>query len=98
MSHQGFRTITSNIWEENNSDLESTILTFQKELVSWNKMTFGNVFQQIRRTNARLLGVQKQLENSRDSQLLKMESDLQKHLTHLIENEENIWKMKSRVN
>lgn len=73
-------------------------MTFQKELASWNTNVFGNIFQQIKRTKARLLGVQRKLENNTDSQLLRLETNLQNQLYHLLENEENIWKMKSHIN
>lgn len=97
MKHPNFKTITANIWQKDQVTLESTIMSFQREIQVWNKEIFGNVFQQIKRTKARLLGVQKQLENNADSELLLLESNLQKELLHLLENEECLWKMKSRI-
>lgn len=92
MSHPSFKHLIASIWHNGILAFEPTIYAFQRELLLWIKKVFVNVFQQIKQTKARLLGVQKQLENSTDSQLLKLESELQKHLCQLLENEENIGK------
>lgn len=98
MTHQGFKPLTSTIWLNNQNDLNSTIKNFQTKLEYQTKETFGNLLFEIKITKARLLGVQKALEYSKDSQLLNLESELQLKLVHLLENEENLWKMKSRIN
>lgn len=98
MKHQDFKRLTSSIWQNNADDLNTTIISFQRNPVTWNKESFGNILHEMKRTKARLSRVQKALEFSRDSQLLKLESDLQSKLMQLLENEECLWKMKSRIN
>lgn len=90
MNHPDFKSFTGNIWLKENETLESTISSFQKDIQIWNKNVFGNIFHQIKCTKSRLLGVQKLLEDSTDSQLLNLEFKLQRELNQLLESEECI--------
>lgn len=98
MKHPTFRFFTKDIWTSCSKDLVNTINIYQNNLVSWNKNTFGNIFSQVKRTKARLYGVKKTLDYKTDSQLLLLEKNLQMQLKQLLETEENIWMMKSRIN
>lgn len=65
--------------------------------MAWNSKTFVNILHEIKRTKARIGGIQKILDNINDSHLLALEGSLQKHLKQLLDNEESIWQMKSRL-
>lgn len=98
MKHPSFLDLTSRVWLSQHGNLSQIVTDFQKELSIWNKDNFGNIFHEIKRTKARLYGLQKIIHFKRDSQLLLLEQTLQDKIKTLLEYEESIWCMKSRIN
>lgn len=97
MNHPSLSPLTSNIWLNNNDNLDQTIASYQRALKDSNNVSFGNLFKEINRTKARLSGVQRRLKLRNNSSLLQLEKQLELHLKQLLENEESIWLMKSRL-
>lgn len=86
MKHQSFIDITTRIWQTQQGDISQTISNFQNELSVWNKHTFGDIYQEIKRTKETLCGLQKAIQYKQDSQLLKT---CKKKFKNLLEYEES---------
>ena len=97
LSDQSFPPIVIKVWNQAHS-LQGAINTFSVEAKRWNKDHFGNVFQKKRRVMARLNGVQKIVDARPTSQLLDLEKHLQRELESILDQERDIWALKSRVN
>lgn len=89
MKHHSFSAITTNIWQNQSHNVSQTIKIYQNKLSYWNLKTFGKFFLDIKRTQARLYGIQKCIDYGNDPQLLLLEQSLQNHLKHLLEYEKN---------
>lgn len=98
MKHSTFTKATSRVWQTDQRNLSQTISHYQLEISKCNKENFGNIFQEIKRTKARLYGLQKNIQYCANSQLLNLERKLQNKIKELLEYEESLWKMKSRIN
>lgn len=73
MKHKSFIPLTTIIWDNENHNLSQSIKIYQDELTKWNLKTFGNIFFEIKRTKARLYGIQKSDDYGYDPQLLLLE-------------------------
>lgn len=71
--------------------------TFQSLASHWNRNYFGNIFQDKRRCQARLLGVQKRLELYHSPFLAELESQLLQELNSLLRREEEFWGQKAKI-
>lgn len=71
---------------------------FAKKATTWNKEHFGNVFAKKRRIMARLSGVQRAIANSPSSSLLQLENKLQLELDQVLDQEHELWALKSWIN
>ena len=71
---------------------------FSKQASLWNKNQFGNIFQKKRRVLAGLDGVQRFLANQSSSSLVALENQLCKELDVVLEQERDLWALKSRIN
>lgn len=69
---------------------------FRAKLESWNKNTFGNVFQRKRRNMLRLEGVQRSLERGVSEPMSRLEGKLKLERKELLIQEELLWLQKSR--
>ena len=78
--------------------LEDAISKFTKEATRWNRMQFRNVFNRKKNIMARLNGVQRALSFRPFSFLINLENELLKDLDVVLNQEEEIWALKSRVN
>ncbi|KAH0669595.1 hypothetical protein KY289_024088 [Solanum tuberosum] len=76
-------------------DLSNPINSFQKEAVEWNKNTFGNIFQKVRKILARLNGIQKFVAYPYNHFLWNLEAKLLKEYEVILKVEEDFWKTKS---
>ena len=79
-------------------DLAKAIETFTKEATKWNKEQFGNIFARKRNIMARLNGIQKAMSVKPLTFLLNLENDFLKDLDTVLNREEELWALKSRVN
>lgn len=64
----------------------------------WNKTHFGNIFAKKNRIKAPLNGVQQAMAIRPSSSLVELESNLLQGLDRVLEQEHELWALKSRVN
>lgn len=81
--------------EEN---LIGAVTRFTHKAQIWNKEVFGNIFARKRQIMARLLGAQRALANSPNSFLINLQEQLSGEYNEILQLEEELWAMKSRVN
>lgn len=84
-------------WRQSNA-LEKAINQFTSDATNWNKMQFGNIFARKKSIMARLNGIQRTLGITPSNFLLNLENDLLKELDMVLNQEEELWALKSRVN
>ncbi|XP_019224694.1 PREDICTED: uncharacterized protein LOC109206328 [Nicotiana attenuata] len=78
--------------------LLQSIDEFKKLATKWNKEVFGNIFHQKNRLLARISGIQRSASYQFSSFLQNLESELNNELNLILKNEEDFWKLKSRIN
>ena len=78
--------------------MAQAIESFTKEVTRWNKEQFGNVFARKKNIMTRLNGIQKAMVMYPSAFLLNLENDLLRDLDTILNQEEEIWALKSRVN
>ena len=66
--------------------------------MDWNKNHFGNFFRKKRRVMTCLNGIQTAIANHLSHSLLDLEKVLHKELNTLLDQEEELWVQKSRIN
>ena len=71
---------------------------FSNQASLWNKNQFGNIFHKKKRILAYLDGVQRALANQPSSSLVALENQLFKELDVVLEQEKDLWALKSRIN
>ena len=71
---------------------------FTEKAKKWNLEVFGNVFARKRRVLARLYGAQKALSNGPNPFLIQLERDLMREYASIMQQEEEFWALKSRLN
>ena len=97
LSNISFPTIVSKAWN-GNRDLVESIDCFSKDATAWNRNHFGNIYQKKRRIMARIYGTQKVLSNNPSSSLINLKNQLQKELETILDQECDLWMLKSRLN
>ena len=97
LSDLTFPNIVSKAWSSNKS-LVDAIDTFSKEATLWNGSHFGNIHHRKRRVFARIYGVQKALSNFLNAFLINLENQLQLELETILDQERDLWMLKSRIN
>lgn len=66
LKHHSFNLITQNSWNKFSNNLLRTINKFKKDLLIWNKESFGNINIEIKKIKKKLGGIQKALDLSID--------------------------------
>ena len=79
-------------------NLAESIECFSQESTLWNRTHFGNIFYKKKRLMARLYGAQKALANNPRPSLLNLENQLHKDLEVVLDQERDLWMLKSRLN
>ena len=97
MSHPLFPKVVSDSWEQDRA-LKGNIESFTKDVIVWNKDVFGNIFHRKNRMEARLRGIQASLANGPSDYLLTLEEVLRKEYLGILQQEEEFWSVKSRLN
>ena len=77
-------------------DYNVSVKEFTRKIDHWNKNEFGNIFKRKKKILARLNGIQKALESHHSDNLLKLETQLNKELNDILNQEELLWLQKSR--
>ena len=78
--------------------LPSTIDTLIEKAKKWNREVFGNLFACKKRVLARLSRVQKAMSNNPSDFLIQLEKNLTKEYKDIMQQEEEFWALKSRLN
>ncbi|XP_019158517.1 PREDICTED: uncharacterized protein LOC109155288 [Ipomoea nil] len=92
--HPSFQTCVRATWNEDH-DLTKNISVMAESLTTWNRETFGNVFQRKKHLLARLQGVQRSLSLGARIDLIKLDRRLRKELDETLYQEELIWFQRS---
>ncbi|KAK8598764.1 hypothetical protein V6N13_094724 [Hibiscus sabdariffa] len=95
LAHEDFNRMVLDNWCPKITMTE-TLLHFSKATDVWNKFVFGYIGRKKRRLMARLRGIQKFLCTRPSRFLSSLESDLLIELENILDQEELLWKQKSR--
>ena len=71
---------------------------FTQAAIRWNGSHFGNIFTRKKNLLARINGIQRALSMRPSTFLVNLENGLLKELDQMVNQEEELWAMKSRVN
>ncbi|KAL0006038.1 hypothetical protein SO802_013599 [Lithocarpus litseifolius] len=97
LSDLSFPKIVTNAWSHNRR-LGDSIDSFTRDVTSWNKNSFGNIHAKKRRVIARLYGVQRSLSARPSASLIELENNLHRELEIILDQERDLWALKSRIN
>ena len=97
LSHPTFPDFVSATWAEDLS-LKPNVEKFTRDVISWNKDVFGNIFHKKNRVEARLRGVQASIAHRPSEALFRLENQLQREFLDILKQEEEFWSVKSRYN
>ncbi|XP_023881941.1 uncharacterized protein LOC136065446 [Quercus suber] len=97
LSDTTFPRVVSQAWSRR-SNLAESIECFSQEATLWNKNHFGNIFYKKKRILARLYGALKALANNLRPSLFNLENQLQKDLEEVLDQEWDLWMLKSILN
>ena len=92
-----FLDVVSQAWGGANNIIEA-VDSFTRNVMAWNKNQFGTIFTRKKILLARINGIQRAIATKPSSFLLKLEDDLLRDLDLVINQEEELWALKSRVN
>ena len=92
-----FPSIVRDAWGRTNR-LDEAVEKFTRDATEWNRNHFGNIIVKKRRVMARLDGAQKALAERPTEFLVELEKDLQKELNEVLNQEQELWALKSRLN
>ncbi|KAK8607450.1 hypothetical protein V6N13_053185 [Hibiscus sabdariffa] len=95
LSHEDFLRMVEDNWSPGASMTE-TICSFISAAYTWNKIMFGYLGTNKRMIMARLRGIQRTLYHRPSRFLFNLEADLLIELEHLLDQEEVLWRQKSR--
>ena len=98
LSHPSFPTVVHNAWEEFENVYTRAAILFTDRVTAWNRDTFGNLFHRKKRVLARLSGAQKALASNPTPFLWNLERDLLAEYNSILDQEQEFWALKSRVN
>ncbi|XP_061351869.1 uncharacterized protein LOC133296831 [Gastrolobium bilobum] len=90
-----FNSFIRTNWDTSSKLLDS-LTSFTPAVRSWNKKVFGFTHYRKNRVIARLDGIQRQMSLRNNYHLEELEANLNKELADILEQEEQIWFLKSR--
>ena len=79
-------------------NLGDAVNRFTQATIRWNGSHFGNIFTRKKNLLARINGIQRALSVRPSASLVNLENELLKELDRVLNQEEELWAMKSRVN
>uniref|UniRef100_A0A2N9GZ20 DUF4283 domain-containing protein n=1 Tax=Fagus sylvatica TaxID=28930 RepID=A0A2N9GZ20_FAGSY len=97
LSHPEFPTVVDKAWAAPCPNLSSTFDLFTSLVTTWNKNTFGNIFQRKKRILARINGMQCALATNPSEASARLEKSLRMEYGNILKLEEDFWALKSRV-
>ena len=98
LSHNDFPAIVRDSWNGMENNLTGAVTRFTHKVQIWNKEVFRNIFARKRQIMARLLGAQRALANNPNNFLINLQDQLSEEYNEILQLEEELWAMKSRVN
>eukprot|EP00253_Pinus_taeda_P021755 PITA_21755 len=104
-SHPDFKDFIQKIWQNSDPTAPTKMARFQKqlkmlkvEIKRWNKSTFGNILKEKERIIAEIKQTQQKIIlEGRTEELAQKEQDLETKLLAREEQEEVLWRQKSRI-
>ncbi|XP_075649874.1 uncharacterized protein LOC142620385 [Castanea sativa] len=97
LSDNSFPDLVRNAWA-NHAGLYDSLNKFTSEVKFWNRELFGNIFAKKKRILACLSGIQRTMAVRPTSFLVNLEKELQLELNSILNQEEELWAFKSRIN
>ncbi|GLU09860.1 hypothetical protein SLE2022_266990 [Rubroshorea leprosula] len=98
LHHPDFPHTVNQFWALNTLPIGKALTNFGSFLSSWNKLVFGNILKKKKRILARLEGIEKALSTHNSHNLLLLHKKLTSEYQTILLEEEDLWKMKSRIN
>ncbi|KAK8690406.1 hypothetical protein V6N13_073940 [Hibiscus sabdariffa] len=95
LAHSDFNHMVADNWLPPNT-LSENIISFTKAADTWNKIVYGYIGTKKRIVMARLCGVQKALCTKSSRFLSNLESELLMELESILDQEDLLWRQKSR--
>ncbi|XP_019231008.1 PREDICTED: uncharacterized protein LOC109211873 [Nicotiana attenuata] len=95
--HPSFPNVISQAFAGQAPLIQSTV-RFQELASIWNHQVIENIFHKKKRLVARIHAIQNSPSYQFSSFLLQLENDLNEELNSILKNEEDFWKLKSRIN
>lgn len=97
MSHPDFPHITNFHWLHSSGSVSLKTKNFTDALHVWNQRVFGNIFKRKRKLLSRMSGLEKALADHPSHYLLQLHKNLSLQYQTLLQQEEDFWKQKSRL-
>ena len=97
MSHPLFPKVVNDSWIKDGS-LKENVEKFTVDVKIWNKEVFGDIFQRKKWVEARLRGIQCNTVEGPNEYLLNLESQHRKEYFEILQQEKELWSVKSRYN
>ncbi|KAK8701712.1 hypothetical protein V6N13_020091 [Hibiscus sabdariffa] len=94
--HRDFKRLVRDNWDSSIPIMEA-VNNFSIDAEKWNAEVFGAIGRSKKILMARLRGVQRILDKRRTQSMLKLELKLLEELEQLLDQEEMLWKHKSRI-
>lgn len=98
VDHPDFAPLVNNAWRQSEESIQVKLARVRQDAVDFNQNVFGNIFRRKRRIEARLKGVQRELNKNITSDLVQFEKDLQREYRSILKQEELTWFQKARDN
>lgn len=97
MSRPDFGPMTEFHWQPSPSSFHHKSTNFTKALELWNRQVFRNIFRNKSRILRRLTRLEKAIDEHPSHYLLQLHQNLSLRYQQLLEQEEDFWKHKSRL-
>ena len=97
LSNLSFPKVVSQAWRQP-TQLHEAIQKVAIDATVWNRNQFGNIFSKKNQIRARLNGLQRIIAIRPSSYLLELERNLNQELEVILNQEHDLWALKSRLN
>eukprot|EP00253_Pinus_taeda_P008572 PITA_08572 len=105
LTHPDFKDFVRQTWVKYKPTRESKMANFQKklkflkkEIKHWNHTTFGNIFKAQDVLNQEMKSIQQRIiTEGRSEELAKQEQDIEEQILNRAQEEEILWRQKSRI-
>ena len=98
VSHSDYGKVVEDSWANGNGDVGSSMRWVQEESRIFNSNIFGSILQRKRVLEARINGIQRNLEHWDSLALMRLDLELRSEYEEVLVQEELLWFQKSREN